>query len=502
MLDGDKVRLTVEVDETELAPEIDAAFRRIGRNMRIPGFRQGRAPRRVLEARLGSESARAEAFRTCLPEYCRRAVIAHELDSIDHPEIDILEGSQSGPLHFVATVPVRPTITVSGYEALRIEIPNPIADTEEINAEIDELRRQFAQFATVDRPAIDGDHLRIDITCTSSEGRTVDGLNASDYDYELGAGAVVPEIDENLRGSVAGDVLEFTAAHTDRGSVASLSFKVLVKEVRKTILPKLDDEFTAANSECDTVEELVEVIRREKSSARRQEAVSARRLATEAAVSALVHEVPEAMVRVVLDRDVIALQNQCKQRGHTIEDLLAASGQSAEELYSQLKARAIQAVKLDLALRAVAASEGLEADDAAVDEAISARLADGDTADLPAPEGAPYGKNAADRYPSDAELDRQKRPTGGEPPRTASRDDIDAAVVNHRRALQETGLIMEMKASLSKLAAFDWISKHVQLVDPAGAVIDPELLEPRSDSSSAAGLRELDASGAEDAASA
>ena len=366
-LTDNRVKLTVELDEAEFETEVEAAFKRIAREVRIPGFRPGRAPRRLLEAQLGPQAGRVEALRASLPDYYARAVVEHDIDVIDSPEIEITEGSESGPVCFDAVVDVRPVVGVSGYRDLSVEIPDPTVDDEEIQAEIDRFRQQFAELSPVKRAAVDGDHLTIDIA-GSLGGETLDGLTTSDYDYLLGTGAVVPEIDENLRGAAAGDILEFAAAHPDPDEDRRLSFRVLVKEVQQTVLPDLDDEFVAANTEFDSAEEFRAALEAGQARTRAMYAESVRREAIADAVAALVtDEVPEAMVAAEMDARLGSLAGDLSVRGHEFDDYLESIGQSREGFEAGLRVSADRSVKLDLALRAVAAAEGLEADADAVD---------------------------------------------------------------------------------------------------------------------------------------
>src|SRR3954453_2667593 len=181
-LEGNKVKLSIEVDETEFDRAIDAAFRKIAREVRIPGFRPGKAPRRILEARLGADVARQEALRDALPEYYARAVGEHDVDVIAAPDIDIPAGQESGAVTFDAVVEVRPHIQVAGYQNLRIEVPSPAVTDEEIDAQIDRLRKQSGELQPVDRAARDGDHVTIDVA-GSVGGEAVEGLTVDDYLY-------------------------------------------------------------------------------------------------------------------------------------------------------------------------------------------------------------------------------------------------------------------------------------------------------------------------------
>ncbi|MCE2511643.1 MAG: trigger factor [Acidimicrobiia bacterium] len=441
-LTDNRVKLTVELDEEEFETEVEAAFKRIAREVRIPGFRPGRAPRRLLEAQLGSQAGRVEALRASLPDYYARAVVEHDIDVIDAPEIEIIEGSESGPVCFDAVVDVRPAVLVSGYDDLSVQIPNPSVDEAEIQAEIDRFRQQFAELSPVSRAAVDGDHLTIDIA-GSMGGESIDGLTTSDYDYQLGTGAVVSEIDENLRGSAAGDILEFTASHPDPEEDQKLSFRVLVKEVQQTVLPDLDDEFVATNTEFDTAEEFRSALEGGQARTRAMYAESVRREAIADAIAGLVtDEIPEAMVASEMDARLESLTSDLSQRGYEFEDYLASIGQSREEFEAGLRISADRSVKLDLALRAVATAEGLEADVETLDSELQQAV-------LAASNGA----------------------------------EVDAAAEAERlrEALASSGRLSDMRSQISKRAALEWITERVELVDPDGEVIDPELLRLPTD---------------------
>ena len=441
-LADNRVKLTIELDEAEFETEVEAAFKRIAREVRIPGFRPGRAPRRLLEAQLGPQAGRMEALRASLPDYYERAVVEHDIDVIDAPRIEITEGSESGPVCFDAVVDVRPTILVSGYDDLSVQIPNPAVDEAEIRAEIDRFRQQFAELSPVGRAAVDGDHLRIDITGTLGD-ETVDGLTTSDYDYRLGTGAVVPEIDDNLRGAAVGDILEFSASHPDPDEDRQLGFRVLVKEIQEPVLPDLDDEFVTANTEFETVEEFRAVLESEEARNRVMYAELARREAIADAIAGLVvDEVPEAMITSEMDSRRESLADDLSRRGHELADYLVTIGKSPEEFEAGLRLSADRSVKLDLALRAVAAAEGLEADADAVDAELQrAVLAAGNGADV----------------------------------------DAAAEAERLREALEASGRMSGMRSQISKQTALEWITERVELVDPDGEVVDPELLRLPAD---------------------
>lgn len=429
-LDDNKVKLSVEVDEAEFDTAIDAAFKRIAKEVRMPGFRPGKAPRKLLEAQFGHGVGREEALREALPDYYAKAVVAHDVDVIAPPDIEITAGQESGAVTFDAVVEVRPTIEVAGYNGLRVEIPNPVPSDEEIDEQIDRMRQQYAEFVTVERPAEDGDHVTIDIEGTH-DGEPVPGLTTSDYDYEVGTGAVVAEIDENLRGASAGDELEFDAEHPDPDEEAPLSFTVTVKEVKEAVLPELDDEWAAEASEFETVEELRADLVQRMSAMRISQARMALQQNTAEKLAELVTvDVPQAMIDNEVDARLQDLVQRLQQQGIDPGQYLAQMGQTPEQLRDEFREPAEQAVKVDLALRTVAEAEGLMPDDDALTEAID---------------------------------------------EMAGQSGMDGEELKAR--LAEVGQLSSLRADLGKRDALEWLTENVELIDENGDPVDRAALE-------------------------
>src|SRR4051812_48120994 len=163
-LEGNKVKLSIEVDGAEFEKEVDAAFKRIAFEIRLPGFRPGKAPRKLIEARIGTEAARGDALEHALPNYYAEAVQEHEVDVIASPEIDITAGREEGDVAFDAVVEVRPEVNLGGYDSLRVTIDSPEVTDEELDSRIDRLRENYAQLEEVERPAQTGDHVTLDIS--------------------------------------------------------------------------------------------------------------------------------------------------------------------------------------------------------------------------------------------------------------------------------------------------------------------------------------------------
>src|SRR6478736_5858011 len=214
-VEGNKVKLHITVPADEFERALDAAFRKLAREVRIPGFRPGKAPRQLLEARMGTEAARDQALRDSLPEYYIEAVEAEDIDVIAPPEIDITAGEEEGDVEFDAVVEVRPQVTVEGHDALTVEIPSPAIADEAVDRQVDTLRDRFAELEDSPRALEDGDYAEIDIKGYVHD-ESIEGLTATDYLYEVGSGIVVPKLDEELRGKRPGDILKFVDTLPER----------------------------------------------------------------------------------------------------------------------------------------------------------------------------------------------------------------------------------------------------------------------------------------------
>jgi len=438
-LEGNKVKLSVEVDEDEFDKAINDAFRKIAREVRIPGFRPGKAPRKVLERRLGAQVGREQALHDALPEYYAQAVTDNDVDAIDAPEIDITAGEDDGPVAFDAVVEVRPVVQVPGYGGLRVELTRPEMPDDEVDAQIDRMRQVQATFADVDRAAQEDDAVVIDITGTL-DGEAQDGLTADDYSYTVGSKAITPEVDEQITGAKAGDILEFGATHPDPDEERELRFKVLVKQVRERVLPDADDEWASENSEFETIDELRRSIRDRGTLVRRAQAQSALREATGQALAKLVEdEIPEALVTHEVNHRAQDLALRLQAQGLTPEQWLAITGKSSDDLTAELREAAETSAKVDLALRAVAEAEGLECTDDDLDDELA---------------------EVAERV--------------GEP------------VARVRAEFERGGNLSAVRSDVRKRKALDWLLERVEIVDEDGQAIDRADLEVSPDSDSPA----------------
>ena len=427
-LEGNQVKLYVEVEEAEFDAEIDKAFKLIAKEVRLPGFRPGKAPRKVLEAQVGIGPAREQALRDGVPEYLSKAVREHDVDLISTPEVEITDGQESGPVEFEATCTIRPVVEVPGHDSLTIELP--VLDV--TDDELDEARNaelgKSGSLVDADRPAVSGDFLTIDLAATR-DGEEVIGLNTEDWSYEIGQGWVSDDFDEQLTGVSVGDELSFSS--TPKGTEEAADFTVKVTAVQHMDLPELTDEWVADNTgEFDTIDEwtasITERISEQKLNGMRQGLVTK---ITDALTGLAEIEAPEPMVDADLNQRVQNTMQQFQAQGIDFGQWMQMTGQEPEQFIESMRGQSEQAVKADLALRAVAVAQAFEVEDHEI-EGEYARMA------------MQYGQKAKEI----------------------------------RRAYEQNDAIPELLAQIKKNKALDWLVHNVAFVDENGAELSRDLV--------------------------
>jgi trigger factor len=426
--ENNRVKLTVEVDESEIEGALSSVVRSIGQSARIPGFRPGKVPRKVLEARMGGATAlRSEALREALPDFYAQAVSETEIDPIASPEIDITSGEESGPVVFEATVEVRPSVSVAGYQGLTATIPSPELTDADVDSQIDRLRENDGELVDVERAVETGDVVSLDLKGADEEGNEV--AAAEDYLYEVGSGVVIDELDEALVGTTTGET--FVVTGTPAGGT-QLTFDVKVGTVQEKKLPEVTDEWAAESSEFSTVAELRDDIA---DRMRKVKVVQAQMSLRDAALGSLADlvddaEVPDVLVDAEVNERLHDLSHRLDAQKISIEQFLSATGQSGDELVASLRGDAHRAVKVDLGLRGVAAAEEMVITDQELDDELG-RMAE------------QYGTTT---------------------------DSI-------RGQLDQAGRTGEVKAALLKNKAATWLVENVAIVDEDGTAVDRTLLE-------------------------
>ncbi len=450
-LEGNKVRLSVEIDETDFDRDIDAAFNKIARDVRLPGFRQGKAPRRVLEARIGLDAARSQALNDSIPSYLARAVRDNDVDIIATPEIEITGGQDGGAVSFTATCEVRPVVEVPGYAGLRVEIDVVSVTDDDIESVVVAERRRLGTLVDAGRPAREGDFVTLDLV-GSRDGEPVVGLAVDDWSYEIGKKWVCPTFDEQLTGAVVGAELSFS--DTPNGTDEVADFAVTVTAVQELTLPEADDAWVSENVDgFDTMSAWRDSIRERMDAARWDQA---RNNLVEKVTDRLAELVsidpPESMVSADLQNRVQNVIRQFSAQGMNLEQWLQATGQEPSDFVDSFRPQSVKAAKVDLALRAVVVAQGL----AASEDDVERELA-----------------GIAQRTNENA-IRQQLMSGSKKKPKLVTIDQVRAAYVAN-------DALVELAAEIGKSKALDWLVHHVEYVDPSGNALDSDTVVGHSE---------------------
>ena len=378
-LEENKVRLDVEVTPETVRQGVEAKIRELGRQVRVPGFRPGKAPRRVIENRLGRDYIYMEALQEQLPGWYSQAVVETDLRPIDQPEIhfdDPLDEEEG--FKFSATVEVRPEADLGDYKSVEVPRREVEISDEDVEASMEELRGQFATLAAIEeRPAQDGDFVILDFSGERLTGGPVEGADAEDYMLEIGRGELLPAFEENIVGMNAGERKQFGvtfpmdyAEESLRGE--SVLFNVHVKEIKERDLPPLDDEFVKEASEFETLDELRAAMREQLEAAAEQRVDGEfRGRVLDVVAEGVDVQVPEVMVHEKAHEMVDSFERSIRSQGMEPEQYYQLAGTDHHQFEERVRPDAEDTVKKELVLEAVAAAEGIVAEEDEVMHEIS-----------------------------------------------------------------------------------------------------------------------------------
>ena len=350
-----RVRINVEVPFAELEPDIDKAFKQLAKQIRLPGFRPGKAPRKLLEARVGRGAVLEQVVNDALPVRYSQAITSESLQPIGQPEIEVTKLEDNEELVFTAEVDVRPEIDLPDLSTVKIVV-DPISVTDEdIDAEVEALQKRFGTLTGVDRAAEDGDFVSIDLSATV-DGKDVPEAQTEGLSHEIGSGQLIDGLDEAIIGLKEGESKTFTTklvAGEHAGQDAEVT--VTVKSVKVRELPELDDEFAQLASEFDTIDELRADLREKVTRVKTvQQAEAIRDKAIEVLLEQTEVPLPEAVVQAQVDD---ALHNAIHGLDHDEErfaEQLKEQGSSREEFDADNRANAEKAIKTQLLMDAIA----------------------------------------------------------------------------------------------------------------------------------------------------
>ncbi len=368
-VDKNVVRIKVEVPAEDIGKAVDGAFRDIAREVSIPGFRKGKVPRRVLQARLGMEAIYQEVKQANLSDYYEQALSQLGIEPIAEPEVDIdeIEIEEGKAMSFEATVEIKPRIDLSAYKGVEVEPPDEEVKEEEVKRVLDGMREKFAQLEVASGKALaEGDFALIDFEGTVN-GVAFEGGSANDFVFEVGTEDIWPEFNQELSGKRKGDILDIKANMPEQfpdeelaGKIAS--FKVIVKEVKVKKLPEADDDFAKESSKFDTIAELEEDIRGRLSQAKKAQAEESIRMQVlEKLAQDLEVDIPGKMVESYAHQRKHELEARLAASGVTMDSYLKAVDLSAERMDEELEKEAAEIIRRELVLDAVIRSEGMEA---------------------------------------------------------------------------------------------------------------------------------------------
>ncbi|MFS8569559.1 MAG: trigger factor [Thermaerobacter sp.] len=362
--------LTVEVPAAMVEEALERAFRRLSRNILIPGFRRGRAPRALVERRIGRQALLDEALDDLLPEAYAQAVRETGIEPIDRPTVTDIHYEEGQPLSFKAQVEVKPEVTLGDYRSIRVERPQVQVDEADVNNLLERLREAQAQLVPVDdeAEAAEGHVAVIDFKGTV-DGQPFPGGEGQDYMVEIGAGRLVEGFEQQLIGMRVGQERDidvtFPEDHPEAGLAGKAArFHVTLKELKRKELPALDDEFARSVGEFQTLEELRADV--EKNLRRRAEEDAQEQVRQEVirqVVEQAQVDLPAVLVERRLDQLVEDFRRRVEAQGMKWEDYLRRQGETVDDLRREFRPRAEREVKADLVLDAVARRENITAGD-------------------------------------------------------------------------------------------------------------------------------------------
>ncbi|MDF2647747.1 MAG: trigger factor, partial [Paenibacillus sp.] len=355
--------LEVEVGAERVADALDKAFKKVSAKVNVPGFRKGKVPRSIFEAKFGVESLYQDALDIILPEVYVEAIEEVKIEPVDRPEVDVEQFGKGQVLKFKAKVTVKPEVTLGEYKGIEVEAVSAEVTDEELNDELTRLQQRHAELVVLEEgQAANGDVVVLDFE-GFVDGEAFEGGKAEKYSLELGSNSFIPGFEEQLVGLGKGEEKEVNVSfpenyHSEDLKGKAAVFKVNIHDIKRKNLPELDDEFAKDVSEYDTLVEYKEELkkrlqeRKEKDSEAALETAVVEKAATNADV-----EIPASMVEAELDVMVKEFERRLRSQGMTLEIYFQFSGQNESVLKEQMREDADKRVRNNLVLEAIAAAE-------------------------------------------------------------------------------------------------------------------------------------------------
>ncbi|WP_315526222.1 trigger factor [Corynebacterium durum] len=357
-LNDTRVKVTVEVPFSELGPELDKAYQALAQQINIPGFRRGKAPRQLIDARVGRGPVLEQVVNDMLPTRYGQAIEELDIKALGQPNIDITKLEDGDVIEFVAEVDVRPEFDLPDFSDISVEVPALGSTEERIDHELEHLRERFGSLKTVDREADDEDFITLNLSATV-DGEEIEDAKVEDMSYRVGSGDLIDGLDDAVKGLKADESATFTSKlvfgeYADKDAEVT----VTVTAVKERELPELDDDFAQMASEFDTVEELrADLASGAEESAKAEQAASIREEVLKVALEKTQFPLPASVVDEQVNAQVQQLMGQLGGDEALFEKLLEAQGTSREEFNEQTRTSAEEAVRTQLFLDVLAEKE-------------------------------------------------------------------------------------------------------------------------------------------------
>ncbi|MBK3575808.1 trigger factor [Streptomyces sp. MBT65] len=376
-LNPTRVRLSIEVPFEELKDSLDAAYKKINQQVTVKGFRKGKIPARVIDQRFGRGAVLEEAVNDALPKFYTEAVNEAELNPLGQPEVDITELKDGETLNFTAEVDIRPTIEIPDYSGIEVEVDAVAVSEEDIDESVEQLRERFASTSPVERAAVEGDVVTLDLEA-KVDGEVLEDGVAEGVSYTIGSGELLEGIDEAVTGLEAGGEATF-ASELKGGSAAGQEAQVTVKvtQVAARELPALDDEFAQLASEFDTLEELrADSRKRLENMKQYDQATQAQERVLDKLLELVEVPVPEKLLEDEINTRKHNLEHhQLGQMGLDLEKYLEIQGKTAEEFDAETKDAAVKGIKTQFVLDELVNKEKLNVNQEELTEHLMRRAA-------------------------------------------------------------------------------------------------------------------------------
>jgi len=376
-LEGNQGVLTVEVSAETVSESLDSAYKKVVKQINVPGFRKGKMPRPLFEQRFGVESLYQDAIDLMLPEAYTSAIEETGIEPVDRPEIDVEQIEKGKPFIFTAKVTVKPEVKLGEYKGLEVEAFDTSVTDEDVDSEIKALQEKQAELVVKEEgKAENGDTVVMDFE-GFVDGEAFEGGKAENYSLELGSGQFIPGFEEQLVGLAAGESKDVEVSFPEEYHAAELAgkpalFKVTLHEIKGKELPELDDEFAKdVDDEVETLDALKEKIKsRLEHDKKHQAEHHMQDVVVGAATENAEIDVPSIMVDNEVDRMLQEFEQRLQMQGMNLELYFQFSGQNEEALREQMKVEAEQRVRGSLTLEAIAKAENIEV----TDEEVNAEL--------------------------------------------------------------------------------------------------------------------------------